>query len=135
VHVVRLRRRLSGLDEGQLVACDGRRGGRLEHRLLAGADALLMPSQYEPCGLTQMRAQHYGAVPVARRVGGLTDSITDGVTGFLVRREHEWGRRLYQLASDPAMRTEMGQKAREHARSWTIQGNWHRWAEAYEALL
>jgi len=55
----------------------------VEHRLLAGADALLMPSQYEPCGLTQMRAQHYGAVPVARRVGGLSDSITDGVTGFL----------------------------------------------------
>src|SRR5207249_3435834 len=42
---------------------------RVEHRLLAGADALLMPSLYEPCGLTQMRAQHYGAVPVARRVG------------------------------------------------------------------
>lgn len=55
----------------------------LEHRLLAGADALLMPSQYEPCGLTQMRAQHYGTIPVARRVGGLSDSITDGVTGFL----------------------------------------------------
>ena len=55
----------------------------IEHRLLAGADALLMPSQYEPCGLTQMRAQHYGAVPVARRVGGLSDSIEDGVTGFL----------------------------------------------------
>src|SRR2546430_3348263 len=47
----------------------------LEHRLLAGADALLMPSLYEPCGLTQMRAQRYGAVPVARRVGGLSDSI------------------------------------------------------------
>ncbi len=55
----------------------------IEHRLLAGVDALLMPSQYEPCGLTQMRAQHYGAVPVARRVGGLSDSIEDGVTGFL----------------------------------------------------
>ena len=55
---------------------------RLEHRLLAGADALLMPSLYEPCGLTQMRAQHYGAVPVARRVGGLTDSIVEGVSGF-----------------------------------------------------
>ena len=55
----------------------------LEHRLLAGADALLMPSLYEPCGLTQMRAQRYGAVPVARRVGGLSDSISDGVTGFL----------------------------------------------------
>jgi len=56
---------------------------RLEHRLLAGADALLMPSLYEPCGLTQMRAQRYGTIPVARRVGGLADSIADDVTGFL----------------------------------------------------
>ncbi len=56
---------------------------RLEHRLLAGADALLMPSLYEPCGLTQLRAQRYGAIPVARRVGGLVDSIADGATGLL----------------------------------------------------
>jgi starch synthase len=55
----------------------------LEHRLLGGADALLMPSLYEPCGLTQMRAQRYGALPVARAVGGLVDSIDDGKTGFL----------------------------------------------------
>jgi len=55
----------------------------LEHRLLAGADLLLMPSLYEPCGLTQMRAQRYGTIPVARRVGGLLDSIQDGDTGFL----------------------------------------------------
>ena len=54
-----------------------------EHRLLAGADLLLMPSLYEPCGLTQMRAQRYGAIPVARRVGGLADTIDDGNTGFL----------------------------------------------------
>jgi len=54
-----------------------------EHRLLAGADMLLMPSLYEPCGLTQMRAQRYGALPVARRVGGLADTIEDQVTGFL----------------------------------------------------
>ncbi len=55
----------------------------LEHALLAGADLCLMPSQYEPCGLTQMRAQRYGTIPVARRVGGLADTIEDGVTGFL----------------------------------------------------
>jgi starch synthase len=56
---------------------------RLEHRLMAGADMFLMPSLYEPCGLTQMRAQRYGALPVARRVGGLADTITDEQTGFL----------------------------------------------------
>ncbi|MGH7593009.1 MAG: glycogen synthase [Gemmatimonadales bacterium] len=55
----------------------------LEHRIIAGADLYLMPSQYEPCGLTQMRAQRYGTIPVARRVGGLADTIDDGLTGFL----------------------------------------------------
>jgi starch synthase len=57
--------------------------GKQEHRLMAGADMIIMPSQYEPCGLTQMRAQRYGALPVARRVGGLADTIEDGITGFL----------------------------------------------------
>jgi starch synthase len=54
-----------------------------EHQLLAGADVLLMPSLYEPCGLTQMRAQRYGALPLGRRVGGLADTIEDEETGFL----------------------------------------------------
>jgi starch synthase len=56
---------------------------RLEHRLMAGADIYLMPSLYEPCGLAQLRAERYGAIPLARRVGGLTDTIEDGTTGFL----------------------------------------------------
>lgn len=56
---------------------------RLEHRLMAGADMFLMPSQYEPCGLTQLRAQRYGALPIARRVGGIADTVEDDVTGFL----------------------------------------------------
>ena len=55
----------------------------LEHRLMAGVDLFLMPSLYEPCGLTQMRAQRYGSLPIARRVGGLADTIEDGVTGCL----------------------------------------------------
>src|SRR5207247_4208660 len=55
----------------------------LEHELVAGADMLLMPCQYEPGGLTQVRAQRYGTLPVARRTGGLNDRIDDGLTGFL----------------------------------------------------
>jgi starch synthase len=54
-----------------------------EHLLLSGADMLLMPSLYEPCGLTQMRAQRYGALPVVRRVGGLSDTVDDQETGFV----------------------------------------------------
>ncbi|HEX7024340.1 MAG TPA: glycogen synthase [Gemmatimonadales bacterium] len=61
---------------------------RLEHLLISGADFLLMPCQYEPCGLTQMRAQRYGAIPVVRRVGGLADTVEDGVTGFVFDPYH-----------------------------------------------
>jgi starch synthase len=42
-----------------------------------------MPSRYEPCGLTQMQAQRYGALPIAHATGGLADTIDDGATGFL----------------------------------------------------
>ena len=55
----------------------------LEHLVMAGSDFLLMPCQYEPCGLTQMRAQRYGVAPIVRRVGGLVDTVEDGVTGFV----------------------------------------------------
>jgi len=61
--------------------------------------------------------------------------VLDGVTGYLVRDEHEWGKRLYELVSDEAMRTEMGRKAKEHVAQWTIQRGWHQWDNAYRSLL
>lgn len=70
------------------IAIDTAFTDRLEHLLISGADFLLMPCQYEPCGLTQMRAQRYGAIPVVRRVGGLADTVSDGETGFVFEPYH-----------------------------------------------
>ncbi len=49
----------------------------LVHRIFAGADIALVPSRFEPCGLVQMYAQRYGALPVAHATGGLRDTIVD----------------------------------------------------------
>ncbi len=69
----------------------------LSHRIEAGADIFLMPSRYEPCGLSQLISLRYGAVPVVRATGGLADTVVDATataladgtaTGFVFRRFH-----------------------------------------------
>ncbi len=65
----------------------------LAHRVIAAADVMLVPSRFEPCGLTQLYALRYGTVPLVRRVGGLADTVVDATpqtiqagtaTGFMM---------------------------------------------------
>lgn len=50
---------------------------QLAHRVIAGSDVIMVPSRYEPCGLTQFYGLRYGTLPLVHRVGGLADSVTD----------------------------------------------------------
>jgi glycosyltransferase involved in cell wall biosynthesis len=87
---------------------------------------------------SHIKALEYAAlgIPVvASAEPPYSEFVLDGVTGFLVRSEHEWGRRLHELASSADLRAQMGAKAKEHAAEWTIQRGWQRWADAYGSLL
>ncbi|HEY7681067.1 MAG TPA: glycogen/starch synthase [Gemmatimonadales bacterium] len=111
---------------------------RLEHRLMAGADIYLMPSLYEPCGLAQLRAERYGAVPLARRVGGLADTIEDGVTGFLFDEYSSEdllrvARHVMDRYHDPAAWEAMMRNAMQKDFSWPRSAD--RYLAAYRRIL
>ena len=67
-------RYFAGRFPGQAAACITF-DNNLAHRMYAGADLFLMPSQFEPCGLSQMISMRYGTLPVVRETGGLADSV------------------------------------------------------------
>ncbi len=112
----------------------------LAHKIFAGADIMLVPSRYEPCGLTQLYGLKYGAVPLVRATGGLNDSVQeydprrDAGTGFKFGRpdagelEETVGKALYLY--------------RENKETWkrmVIRGmkqdfSWKRSAAQYKAL-
>jgi starch synthase len=111
---------------------------RLEHRLMAGADMFLMPSQYEPCGLTQLRAQRYGALPIGRGVGGIADTIEDDATGFLFDEftsgalDHGMARALTRFA-DPVQWEPRMRAAMRRDFSWGVAAE--RYAEVYRRAI
>jgi starch synthase len=111
---------------------------KLSRRMYAGADMLVMPSRYEPCGLAQMIAMRYGCVPVARATGGLRDTIIDGVhpsssTGY-----------LFEQASPEALAGALRRALADYhdCQAWQARQtfgmqqdfSWRRSAESYAAL-
>ena len=64
------------------VRVETRYDAKLARQIYGGADIFLMPSRYEPCGTSQMISMRYGCLPLVSAVGGLLDTVTDGVTGF-----------------------------------------------------
>ena len=87
------------------------------HRLVAGADAIAVPSRFEPCGLTQLYGLRYGTLPIVRRVGGLADTVKDDTgagdqasTGF-----------TFDAATPAALAAAVG-RARA---AWAQPARWH----------
>ncbi|SDI25964.1 starch synthase [Pseudomonas delhiensis] len=93
-------------------------------RIYAASDFLLMPSRYEPCGLSQMYAQRLGSLPIARCTGGLADTIVDGVTGLLFREGDpdsyfEAVQRALNIHRYPELLNAMRCKAMEAPQYWS----------------
>lgn len=86
-------------------------------------------------GIKALECAALGIPVVASDVEPYRGVVLDGVTGFLCRQEHEWFKRLRELANDAAMREEMGRKAREHAAQWAISRQVALWEQAYEGVI
>lgn len=112
------------------------------HRIIAGSDVIIVPSRYEPCGLTQLYGLLYGTLPLVHKVGGLADTVSDcspenlangSATGFTFDRFdehalHEAMERVFVLYGRPAAWKKVQKRGMQQ------QLGWERPAEQYLAL-
>ena len=115
----------------------------LAHRIEGGADVFVMPSRYEPCGLSQLYSLRYGTVPVVRKTGGLADTVVPlsararqagQATGFHVEEDTEEAlltvlRRTVALYQDRSMWDQLVEAG------MTTDVSWARSAQAYDQLF
>ncbi len=120
---------------------------QLSHLLQAGADAILVPSRFEPCGLTQLYALRYGCVPVVARTGGLADTVIDAnhaalqakcATGIQFSPVNADGlrqaiHRTFRLYADRKLWTQIQKQGMKADVSWMRSAG--RYAELYSSLI
>ncbi|PDT51693.1 MULTISPECIES: glycogen synthase GlgA [Sinorhizobium] len=143
--------------EGALLAAASRHRGRigmvtgydepLSHLMQAGSDAILIPSRFEPCGLTQLYGLRYGCVPIVARTGGLTDTVIDAneaalsarvATGFQFRPVTADGlrlaiRRAMHAYNEPKVWARLQHQGMKSDVSWAKSAE--RYASLYSGLL
>lgn len=143
--------------EGALLAAASRHRGRigivigynepLSHLMQAGADAILIPSRFEPCGLTQLYGLRYGCIPVVARTGGLADTVIDAneaalaarvATGFQFTPITTEGlrqalRRVFKAYREPKVWARLQNQGMKSDVSWERSAE--RYADLYSSLL
>jgi len=113
--------------------------GPLAHQIQAGADILLMPSRYEPCGLDQLYALKYGTIPIVRAVGGLEDTVeeynpqTDQGTGFKFK-EYEVEKLFQTIQRALSFYRDKPRWKRLIQRAMNQDFSWEKSASQYESL-
>jgi starch synthase len=116
----------------------------LAHLVQAAADIVLVPSRFEPCGLTQLYAQRYGSIPVVRATGGLVDTVVDATpesirdgsaTGFTFTRfdaaslGHALDRALAAYDDKPLWQSLVGNALRQ---DWSWQASGREYVRLFE---
>jgi starch synthase len=144
-----LERAFEAAAQAQPTRCAMQRGydEALAHRIIAGADVIVVPSRFEPCGLTQLYGLRYGTLPLVRRVGGLADTVVDATaraidaqraTGFVFDEPtsaalSEAIRRAGALWQQRTSWTQLMRTAMRQDFSWDTAAA--RYAELYRALV
>ncbi|MCX8958844.1 glycogen synthase GlgA [Erwinia psidii] len=117
------------------------------HRIMGGADVIMVPSRFEPCGLTQLYGLKYGTLPLVRRTGGLADTVSDSslenladgiASGFVFEDSNAWSllraiRRTFVLWSRPTLWRYVQRQAMGMDFSWQVAAVAYR--DLYQRLL
>ncbi len=103
----------------------------LAHQLIGGGDVILIPSRFEPCGLTQLYGLKYGTLPLVRKTGGLADTVQNGETGFVFEhaQAHDLSQTL-QNALNTWQQPDVWQILCEQAMQQDF--SWHKAAQSYQ---